>query len=149
MRIRVQKRLAADVLKCSPKRVKFDTAKLEDVKEAITKADIRGLVSSKIVTRKPVKGVSRVRARIRKDQRKKGRQQGQGSRKGTKTARLPSKDAWIAKIRTQRKFIKALREKKLIDAKTFRMIYRKCKGGFFRNRSHIKIYMNDNKLFKK
>ena len=40
MNLNLQKRLAANVIGCSEKRVVFDPSRLEDIKEAITKTDI-------------------------------------------------------------------------------------------------------------
>ena len=74
MKLRIQKRLAAQILKCSEKRILFDSSRLDEIKEAITKADIRGLIAIKAITKKPVKGISKVRVRKRKRQRSKGRQ---------------------------------------------------------------------------
>jgi large subunit ribosomal protein L19e len=149
MKLKTQKRLAADVLKCSPKRVIFDEERLEDIKESITKADIRALVIDKAISKKNKKGVSRIRARKRQIQRKKGKQRGQGTRKGKKTARTPKKITWMNKIRTQRNLLRNLKEKELIDNKTFRELYKKTKGGYFRSRRHIKIYLEEHGLIKK
>jgi large subunit ribosomal protein L19e len=44
MKLKVQKRLAADILKCSIKKIKIDQSRLEDIKESITKKDIRTLI---------------------------------------------------------------------------------------------------------
>ena len=44
MELKVQKRLSAQVMGCSEKRVIFDPARLNDIKEAITKKDIKLLV---------------------------------------------------------------------------------------------------------
>ncbi len=148
MKLNIQKRLAADVLKCSKKRVILDQDYTDEIKEAITKADIRGLISNKIIKKRPIKGVSKARARKIKLQKSKGRQKGPGSRKGKRTARLPKKDAWISKIRSQRRLIKILREKKVIDTETYQKIYLKAKGGFFRSRRHIKLYLNEQGLMK-
>lgn len=148
MELKTQKRLAAQVLKCSEKRVIFDTSLLEDIKESITKADIRGLVNDGAIVKKQKKGVSRGRARKRAVQRRKGRQQGPGSRKGKRTARLPRKRAWINSIRSQRKLIKELKDKSIITKKDYRLIYMKCKGGFFRSRRHIKLYIKEHGLAK-
>ena len=57
----LQKRLAASVLNATPKRVRFDPARLNDVKAAITKQDIKMLVNDGIITAVPARGVSRVR----------------------------------------------------------------------------------------
>ena len=143
-----QKRLSAQILKCSPKRVKFDVNSLEDIKEAITKADIRGLINDKAIIKIQAEGVSRGRARKRDSQRRKGRQKGPGSRKGSRTARYPRKRAWIDRVRLQRKFLKLLRDKKVVDKKTYHDLYLKSKGGFFRSKRHIKLYMKEHGLIK-
>ena len=56
---------------------------------------------------------------------------------------------WISKIRAQRKFLKNLRERRLIDKKTYRRLYRLSKGGFFRSIAHLKLYIKEHKLIKK
>ncbi|PLW79574.1 50S ribosomal protein L19e [Candidatus Woesearchaeota archaeon] len=149
MKLNNQKKLAAKIFKGSPKRVTLDTSKLDQIKEAITKFDIKGLISNGVITERPKRGVSRARARKAQEQRKKGRQSGPGSRSGKKTARVPKKEAWMNKIRLQRSFLQELKEKELVEPKVFRDLYRKAKGGFFRSRRHIKIYMTDNNLFSK
>src|SRR3989338_6712550 len=138
-----QKRLAAVILKCSKKRIRFDPDSLSDTKEAITKADIRGLINDKVIIKVPAKGVSRVRARKRLVQRRKGKQKGPVSRKGSRGARLPRKREWINKVRAQRELLNRLREKKIIDGKLYRDLYLKSKGGFFRSKRHIKIYLEE------
>ena len=148
MKLRIQRRLAAEILKCSEKRILFDSSRLDELKEAITKMDIRGLIGIKVITRKPVKGISKVRARKRKKQRKKGRQKGFGSKKGKKTARLTKKKAWANRVRIQRDFIKKLRNKKVISKKDYQNIYMKIKGGFFRSKRHIKLYLKEQGLEK-
>ena len=149
MQLDNQKRLAAQVLKCSKKRVCFDQDRLEDIKEAITKADIRSLINDKTIKAKPVKGVSRARARKIAVQKRKGRRKGLGSRKGKKTARLPKKVAWMNKIRIQRNFIKEIRSKKIIAKSNYQTLYLKAKGGFFRSKRHIKLYIEEHNLVQK
>jgi len=143
MKIDNQKRLAAQILKCSKKRVKLDPDMASDIKEAITKADIRGLIKDNIITKIKARGVSRGRARKRLVQKRKGRQSGEGSKKGSSGARAPKKRAWINKIRSQRKLLKTLKENKIIDGKLYREFYSKSKGGFFRSRRHIKLYLEE------
>jgi large subunit ribosomal protein L19e len=145
----IQKKLASQILKCSKKRIWFDPNSPDEIKEAITKVDVRSLINKGIIKRKPMKGISKSRARKRKEQRKKGRQKGSGSRKGKRTARLPKKRAWIGKIRIQRMFLKSLRDKKLIEVATYRTLYGKCSGGFFRSKRHIKLYIDEHELIKK
>lgn len=149
MILKNQRRLAAELLKCSEKRVCFDKESLEDIKEAITKADIRGLISGKVITKKPVKSISKVRARKIRLQKIKGRQKGQGSRKGKYTARNPKKEVWANKVRLQRSFIKILREKEVLTKSDYQKIYLKIKGGFFRSKRHIKLYLQEHGLIEK
>ena len=147
--MKIQKRLASQILKASPKRIKFDNQRLADINEAITKTDIRQLVSDKAITKIQKKGVSRGRARKIKTQKSKGLRKGPGSKQGKTTARQPRKQTWMNKIRSQRTFIQELKLKELITNKTFRELYLKTKGGFFRSTRHIKIYLEDKKLFNK
>ena len=148
MKLDKQKKLAAQVLKAGHKRIKFSPDRLSDIKEAITKGDIRALVISKAIKSNQKKSTSRSRARKLLNQKRKGRRQGKGSREGKKTARLSKKRKWINKVRIQRKFVKDLRNKKKISLPTYGPIYRKIKGGFFRSKNHIKTYLTENKLFK-
>jgi len=147
MKLAVQKRISASVLKCSIKRVKLNPDRLKDVKEAITKTDIRSLVSQGVIKSIQKKGVSRVRAKKTHIQKTKGRQRGKGKRKGTAKARTPKKRDWMNKIRLQRRFLKELKEKNLITIKVNRMLYLKATGGFFRSRKHLKNYLDEHKLF--
>jgi len=148
MKLTVQRRLAAALFKCSEKRVWFDEDRLSDIKEAITKADIKGLVSEGVIRLKPSNSISKGRARHIKRQKAKGLQKGKGSRKGGLRARTPKKTAWMNKVRVQRGFLKEIREKGLIDKSTYQNLYLKSKGGFFRSKRHIKIYMEEHDLFQ-
>jgi large subunit ribosomal protein L19e len=143
MKVDNQKKLAAQVLKCSKKRITFDSDRLSDIKEAITKADIRGLIKDNAIKKSHSKGVSRGRARKVLVQKRKGKQKGSASKKGSRNARLPRKREWINKVRSQRILIKMLKEKKIIDDKLYRELYLKSKGGFFRSKRHIKIYLEE------
>lgn len=149
MHFTVQKRLAAQILGCSPKRVHFELEALSEIKEAITKSDIKSLIKRKAIIKIPAHGVSRVRARELQSQRSKGRRRGYGSRKGKASAREGPKEVWMAKARLQRTFVKMLKEKEIVTPEQFRELYVKIKGGFFRNLRHIKIYMEEHGMGKK
>ena len=146
MDLKTQRRLAASVLGCSGKRVRFDPARLNEIKEAITKADFRCLIRVGALVRVQAQGVSRGRARYADGQRRKGLRKGPGSRKAKPTARLPGKRAWVAKIRVQRAFIAELREKDMVTKETYKDLYRKSKGGFFRSKRHIKLFIDEHRL---
>lgn len=146
--MKLQKRLAAQLLRCGPGRIRFDPEKLTEIKEAITNFDIMRLVNKGIIRKEQSKGISTARAKKTAQQKSKGRRTGHGSRKGKATARLVPKTRWIAGVRAQRELIKKLRAGNHIDRKDFRLLYSKVKGGFFRSTKHIKIYIQEQDMVK-
>lgn len=149
MKLNNQKRLAASVLGISSKRVKLDPERLTEIKEAITKSDIRALMREGAITSIHKRGVSRNRARDNIIQRKKGRRYGKGSLKGVSTSRLSRKTAWINRVRSQREFIKYLKQKGVLSVYNYRLLRNKIKGGFFRSRRHVKLFIEEYNLAKK
>jgi len=141
-----QKKLAARTFKVGKKRIRINTLKKDKLKDAITRFDIRKLEGTAIIVNKK-KGVSRVRAEKIRQQKKKGRKKGPGSKKGPKYSRLSRKGLWISKVRIQRRFIKELKDKEILDTELYRKIYNMVSGGFFRSKAHLKLYIT-NKLEK-
>ena len=144
----VQRRLATQILKCGENRIRFDPDRLDDIKEAITKADIRSLTANGVISKKRLLNTSRFWARKRKEQKSYGKQKGFGSRKGKKTARLNPKRTWINKIRLQRGYIRILRDKNMITSTAYHELYMKSKGGFFRSLRHLKLYTTEKSFIK-
>lgn len=149
MNLTSKKRIAAQALNCGKNKVRFNTSELKSIKEAITSADIRSLIKDKVITKEQDKGISKSRFRKTLKQKRKGRRSGQGRRSGTRNARLPKKVAWMNKIRAIRDLLKYLKEKGIIETKVYRLLYRKSKGGFFRSRRHIRLYIEEHNLGKK
>lgn len=135
-------------MKCGEHRIKFDPSKLDEIKEAITKSDVRALISQGAITKRRVLNTSRFWARKTKKQKISGKRKGHGSRKGKKTARLPPKRVWMNRIRLQRNFIKSLRDNKMISTTDYHELYMKSKGGFFRSIRHLKLYAQEKGLVK-
>ena len=148
MKLRNQKRIAAQLLKVGKKHVQFDQDNLSEIKEAITKADLRSLVGQGVIRLKQYQSQSHSRVKTRAEQKRKGRRKGQGSREGKATARLPSKREWINKVRLQRDLLVFLKEKGMITNKVYREMRAKVKGGFFRTRKHITLYLKEHNLVK-
>ncbi len=140
MRFTAQKRLASKLLKASPKRIKFDSEALEEIKEAITKADLRGLIKDNAIIKKQKKGIAK---------KEKKKRSGPGSRKGKRSARESPKRAWINRARSQRALIRKLRDEKKLSTSDYRMLYLKIKGGFFRSKRHLKLFIDEHKLLSK
>lgn len=145
-----QKRIAAQVLKVGVGRVWIDPDPevTGDIAEAITRADIRGMIEEGIIKEKQKQGVSRGRARERAMKKALGRRKGHGSRKGAKGARGGKKRRWITKIRALRRRLKELRDESYVDRTTYRKLYNKAKGGEFRNIAHLNDFIKANGLLK-
>jgi len=134
----IQKRIAAQIFGCGVNKVRFDETKLAEIKEAITKYDIRKLIAKQYITRAVDNTYSRVRARFRLAQKRKGRRKGYGTRKGNKDN---SKTKWINHVRAQRELIQELKPK--LPLPEYHDLYAKVKGGFFRSRNHIMAYVKE------
>jgi len=132
-----QKRMASQILGCGKDRVWIDPSKMEDISKAITREDIRTLISEGTIKARKVKGVSRGRARLMDEKRKYGHRKGPGSRKGKKGARTDSKGLWMKKIRALRRKLKEMRADETLDKSAYCKFYRKAKGGEFRNAAHL------------
>ena len=130
MQITNQKRLAARLLKCGVNRVWVNPDYVDQVASAVQTDDIREFIEEGWIRAKPIKGTSRVRARMRQDQKRKGRRKGQGKRAGSANARNPKKSRWMRSIRAQRRILKE-----------YRRYYLKAKGGSYRSIAHMRSQM--------
>jgi len=148
MQLKIQKRLAAEVLNTVQSKIWLDSTRLDEIKEAITKNDVKSLIKDKAIVAQKPNHISRSRARKTAQQKSKGKQKGPGSKKGTSTSRVTKKRRWINHIRIQRDFLKNLRDKEVIETSAYRTLYLKSKGGFFRSKRHLKMYMIENGILK-
>ncbi len=141
MQITNQKRIAARLLKCGVNRVWINPSFVDQVAAAVQTDDIREFIDEGWIKAKPVKGTSRVRARARLAQKKKGRRKGQGTRSGSSNARNPRKNRWMRTIRSQRRVLKELRADETIEPSQYRRYYLKAKGGSYRSIAHMHSQM--------
>ena len=148
MNLKNQRRMAAQMLKCGESRVWIDTNRMEDVADAITRSDVRTLIASGTIAAKQKRGVSSGRADYLRTQKRKGRRTGQGSRRGRKHARKPSKERWQQTIRPIRSKLKELRDNGTIDARTYRKYYLRAKGGMFKSRPHLESHLRTEGVLK-
>ena len=148
MSVKTIRRLAAELLKCGESRIVLDPNEMKKIEEALTREDVRGLINSGIISRKQKKGVARWRARARHAQRKKGRGRGSGAMKGKKHSRLPEKEAWMARVRSQRKLLKGLLTEGKVDGKAYRKTYRMIKGGAFKGKNQLLTHMKEAGMVK-
>ena len=144
----IKKKIAAKVLKTSPEKVRFAEEALGEISKAITRSDIRGLIAVGKISRKRPNHQSRVRARENAAQKSKGRRKGKGKKKGRKFAVITRKEQWMTRVRLQRFFLKELRDKELLSSANYRMLYNRSKGGYFRNKRHIKLFITEQNLIE-
>lgn len=137
--LQLQRRLAAEIRGVGQSRVRIPPEYADEVRDALTRDDIRKLIKGgKIIILQP-KGNSRGRVkRNRRNRKWKGEGRRTGSRKGKKGARADSKELWMARIRKIRRYLKWLRDNGKLDSRSYRMLYLKAKGGTFKNLSDVK-----------
>ncbi|NOZ81573.1 MAG: 50S ribosomal protein L19e [Candidatus Micrarchaeota archaeon] len=146
MNLKSQKRLAARILKCGISRVRILPEAAEKVKAAITGSDIRKLISEGVIKKIKPKEAKRLETRKKLAQKKRGRRRGHGSRRGSKKARMGEKTEWLKKVRPQRRLLRELRDSGKISKKDYRKLYRMVKGGMFRSKKHLLMYINQHGL---
>lgn len=147
--MRAQRRMASEILKCGENRIYMEQDYADDILMAITREDIRNLIKTGIIKKRKKIGISRVRARARHERKKLGRSRGFGKRKGKATARTPSKRKWINTIRPQRRELKLLRNEGKIERSTYRILYKRAKGGSFKSVATMRRFLTENKLYTK
>ena len=133
--LRLQKRLAAQMLGVGINKVWIDPDRISEVKEAITKADIEVLIKDKVIKRKPTGGIKRRAGRTKSARKKKGYARGFGRKRQVVIER---KDEYINRIRKLRVYINALRESGMIDARQSKKLKRTAKSGIIKSKKDIK-----------
>ncbi|MCY4490928.1 MAG: 50S ribosomal protein L19e [Thaumarchaeota archaeon] len=140
--LRAKKRLASRVTGVGIHRLTFDPEHLENITDAITRANIRSLITANTIRIKPIAGTSRGRAHTKKAQRSK-RGTKQGSKQGRKGARVGKKRVYVAKVRSLRRLLKIAKDRKDITNPEFWTLYKKVGGNTVRNKAHLRTLMED------
>lgn len=137
----LQKKMAAQILKVGTNRVWLDPKHMKDLDAAITKADVRKMILKGWVKAKSEK--------IHKPRVKTKKKRNAGSRKGARYSIVNRKRRWIMKVRPMRAMLQEMKASNQINNQTFKKLYLLVKGGMFRSRSHLRLYMEQNNLMKK
>lgn len=140
--LKAKKRLASRVTGVGVHRIRFDSDHLDDVADAITRENIRSLITANTIQIKPFTGTSRGRAQEKKDQKNK-RGTGQGSKQGRKGARVGKKEIYVAKVRALRRLLKIAKDRKDITNPEFWALYKKVGGNTVRNKAHLRQLLEE------
>lgn len=93
--LKLQKRLAASVLKCGERKIWLDPNEVNEISLANSRRNIARLHRDGLIIKKPTIVHSRARANAWLEAKRKGRHTGHGKRRGTANARLPFKVIWM------------------------------------------------------
>ncbi len=149
MSLRSQRRLAAELLKVGEGRVWIDPERTDDVEAAITREEIRRLIHEGTIQRRPNRGVSRVRARVLHEKKKKGLRRGPGRKSGSARARVSKKEAWMRRIRALRRKLRELKASRVITKSVYRRLYDMAGSGVFESTADLERYIETRGLGRK
>lgn len=131
MNLLKKKTLAAKVLRVGRERIIFLNSGLNEIKEAITKQDIRDLKNHGLILVKEIRGRKKIEKRGRR---------GQGNIKIKVNKR---KEEYIATTRKLRNYVAYLRESGEIAEEIAIDLLKKIRNRFFRSKSHLKEYLEE------
>lgn len=134
MKLDKKKELAVNTLKVGKSRIVFNKVMLSDIKEAITKQDIRDLVSTGAIKIKEIKG-------RRKIQKRKTRRRAGSIKKKVNTR----KKDYMTLTRKLRAYLSELKKQGRIDREKWLGLRKEIRARAFRSKSHMKERMEISK----
>ena len=131
MKLENKKKLAARALGINKSRILFNTERLAEIKEAITKQDIKDLVKDKAISIKSIKGRKKITRR--KTRRRAG---------SIKKAHKKTKQDYIKITRKLRKYLSNLRTRDMVSKEDFTSLRKQIKTSAFKSFAHLKEAMS-------
>jgi large subunit ribosomal protein L19e len=129
MIVKGQRRIAAELLGVGRNKVWFDKNKLEDIKKAITRLDIKELIKDNTIKAMPNKK--------RKKASEKGRR-GVGKRKMKVANR---KQRYVRKIRKLRRYIQEMKSKDIITNEEKKKLRKMARAGELKSLRHLQDHL--------
>jgi large subunit ribosomal protein L19e len=144
-----QRRLAAEIMKIGQGRVWIDPERIDYVEAAITREEIRKLIHEGVVKKLPEKGISRSRARVLTEKRKKGLRRGPGGKSGPARSKISKKQAWMNRIRPIRRRLRELKDSRAITVSVYRKLYDMSESGLFESKADLERYIKAHDMWRR
>jgi large subunit ribosomal protein L19e len=130
MNLDKRKALASRVLGVGKNKIRFDTSKLTEIKEAITKQDIRDMYADGIISIKETRGKAKIVKRT--------------TRRGAGKIKLtikPGKRHYVIIVRKLRRYVKELLKQEKITKAKFLELRKQIKSGLFKSKANLKEHI--------
>lgn len=131
MKLDKKKNLAAKTFNVGKYRIAFVEPRLSEIKEAITKADLKSLKDEGVIIIKEIKGRKKKQNKKRKSP---------GNVKKTLNTR---KRDYVIMTRKLRKYVADMKKKDIISKEQAKEIRKKIRNKDFRNQAQLKDYINN------
>lgn len=132
MNLNKKKLLAAKSMNVGKGRIKFVEERLDEVKEALTKQDIKDLVKDGAIQIKEIKGRKKVEQRKRK--------RGVGK---IKKKLKPGKKGYVIMTRKLRSYLSEMNNQGKVSKEEKNEIRKKIKNRAFKSKAHLKQYIGE------
>ena len=129
MNLKKKKKLAAKALRVGIDKISFNPSRIDEIKEAITKQDIKDLKASGAILIKDKK--------VRKTKIKRSRRRHGSIRKKVNK----SKQEYVKLTRKLREYIREMRYQEKINEEKYKELMKKIKISAFKSKRHIKENM--------
>ena len=130
MKLNKKKELAAKTLKVGKRRIILSEERLDEIKEAITKQDIKDLNKSGAIKIKEIKGRKKIKKRTTK------RRAGKIKKKVNKR-----KQQYVKITRKLRAYIKELKNQGKIENEEYKDLRKKIRARDFKSKAQLKEYL--------
>jgi large subunit ribosomal protein L19e len=130
MNLAKKKILASNTLNIGKNRIVFVNSRLDEIKEAITKQDIRDLKEEGAIVVKEIKG------KRKKEKRKNKRGPGKIKKKVNR-----SKQDYVIMTRKLRKYVAEMKKQGILTMDEVKDIRKKIRNKIFRSKAHLKSYI--------
>lgn len=134
MKLDKKRALAARMFGVGKDRIWLNPQRLQEIKEAITKQDMRDLLKEKVIIIKEITGTKSKKKRKRRKTRR---------RAGSVSFKIKDRSAYRIKIRKLRKHLKRLKSEGKLTREQHKKFRRYSKSGIFKDLKHLKEYLSN------